>query len=294
MFASHNIESWSHLYATRIAAILPKTLFTDTSRTIKDILMDMNKKDVDDTDAPKNVLDAARLRSNPFGKNLAAERLYGRTERVATALFLVTNHLPDGEPMRALVRRHACTLLERCLSVRDEMRSPHSQAVLGYLGEARHLISHVRLLAAAGLVSLQNAEVLAEALDELSNSLSSAQRSGLAESVTLSREGLMDTGASALRGIKDISGMSIKDKVPVSSYRKTYQTTTDRKKTSEVRVRNILEVVRNGGELSIREITANLPEYSEKMIQRELLDLVARGQVVKKGLKRWSRYSTPS
>ena len=53
----------------------------------------------------------------------------------------------------------------------------------------------------------------------------------------------------------------------------------------------ILEVLRVHGELGIRDVASNLPEYSEKMIQRELAELVSHGRVKKTGLKRWSRYT---
>jgi DNA-binding HxlR family transcriptional regulator len=50
-------------------------------------------------------------------------------------------------------------------------------------------------------------------------------------------------------------------------------------------------VLRSQGELGIKDVVSNLPEYSEKMIQRELAELVAAGRVKKTGLKRWSRYT---
>ena len=76
--------------------------------------------------------------------------------------------------------------------------------------------------------------------------------------------------------IKDTSGVS--DNV---SFRKGLH----------VREESIIGVLRSGGELGIRDIAANLPEYSEKMIQRHLVDLIEAGKVKKVGLKRWSRYS---
>jgi hypothetical protein len=52
----------------------------------------------------------------------------------------------------------------------------------------------------------------------------------------------------------------------------------------------ILAVLRTRDLLGIKDVSINLPEYSEKMIQRELADLVAGGRVRKVGSKRWSRY----
>ena len=57
------------------------------------------------------------------------------------------------------------------------------------------------------------------------------------------------------------------------------------------RTQAILEVLRTGGELGIRDVASQLPEFSEKMIQRELAALVEKGTVKKLGEKRWSRYA---
>jgi len=59
---------------------------------------------------------------------------------------------------------------------------------------------------------------------------------------------------------------------------------------SNQRGERIIDILKSGGILGIRDISANLPQYSEKMIQRELADLVETGKVRKLGAKRWSRY----
>ena len=61
--------------------------------------------------------------------------------------------------------------------------------------------------------------------------------------------------------------------------------------TLSVREREVTEILRTGGALGIKDIASNLPEYSEKMIQRELSVLVIGGRIKKTGLKRWSKYT---
>jgi len=53
----------------------------------------------------------------------------------------------------------------------------------------------------------------------------------------------------------------------------------------------ILEIVRQKGEASIKDITEVIKGCSEKTIQRELLSLVDKGILLKNGERRWSRYS---
>jgi hypothetical protein len=200
--------------------------------------------------------------------------------------------LPENEPARVALRLEANELLTEILKIRDGMRAPEAPQVSRVLEKLRAMISMSRLLASSGLISLQNLDVLIEALDELGTFVTSSQRSSLAERVTLSREELLDT--SLVDTIKDKSFNLLKDTTKIRDSRTVSYKTGDRKKTAEVRVRNILEIVKSGGELGIKEIAANLPEIGEKTLQRELSDLVLKGQLKRIGLKRWSKYALPA
>jgi hypothetical protein len=236
------------------------------------------------------------VRTNPFGDNRAGERAYRRAERIVAALFLLTNHIPHTEPLRATIRSEAVALLERILGVRDEMRSPQSTAVLQVRASLRKLISLVQILGVSGAVSAENADTIIRALDELGNFFVVSQKSVLSESVVFSQEEFLDVHAAlprstAPRRQKDIKdthegrgGVGIERGVDVSDV-------SQKGGDTSVRKQSIVEIVRAGGTLGIKEIASNLPEYSEKMIQRELLDLVSSGRVKKTGDKRWSRYS---
>lgn len=52
----------------------------------------------------------------------------------------------------------------------------------------------------------------------------------------------------------------------------------------------ILDEIRRKGQVSIRDIAALMTGVSEKTVQRELLALVARGVLEKRGERRWSTY----
>jgi len=52
----------------------------------------------------------------------------------------------------------------------------------------------------------------------------------------------------------------------------------------------IMEILKQGGTLGIKDISINVPQYSEKMVQRELAELVRLNRVRKVGAKRWSKY----
>ncbi|MDZ4227261.1 MAG: hypothetical protein U1D26_02165 [Patescibacteria group bacterium] len=237
------------------------------------------------------------VRTNPFGANRSAARTYERCERISAAVYLLTSHLTEEDTLRCSARSHAVSLMDSALTLRDEMRSLGSSATVSFMSEVRLLISLVRMLAVSGAVSPQNAGIIIESLDDLGNLIVSSQRSTLSESIPLSREYLEAPpgpfiGHRQRRGtdIKDVSDtMHVKDTTDIKDSIGAHRTRSEGGLSA--RQRSIVEVLRSGGELGIRDISSNLPQYSEKMVQRELAQLVDWGLVIKEGLKRWSRYS---
>ena len=254
-------------------------------------------KDIQKTDNISRFLDAHSVRTNPFGENRAGERAYRRAERICAAIYLMTNHIPSAERARDEIRAQANALLSDVLSLRDDMRSPQSVAVRSTTSTVRHLISLVRMLTIAGYVSVQNAETMVAALDELALFLASSQRSMLSENITINREELMDVREATQRtrtivqSIKDTREVSV---ITDSTIVKDTKPTAPRAAGAHgmsLRSQTILDILRTGGSLGIKDIAANVPEFGEKTIQRELVTLVAQGKVKQLGLKRWSRYS---
>ena len=244
-------------------------------------------------------VESQSTKTNPFGENRVGERAYRRSERISAAIFLLTSHMSYDEPLKIRVREASLALLSDILSLRDEMRSFNSEKITSLKASIRELISLCRILAVSGFVSFQNVGVVSDALDELSSFLLASQRSALSEMVSFSREDFLDvreTNISHQRNVREVShktdkivkdvGVSIDDNV---SYKE--DESKGRGKNMSARSQAILEVLRVGGSLGIRDVASNLPEFSEKMIQRELAALVQEGLVTKTGLKRWSRYA---
>ncbi len=242
------------------------------------------KRDIQKSNPLVRFFDKQTVRTNPFGGNQSADRAYRRAERLVAALYLVTNHIPLGEPIRISIRVGALRILEDVLALRNEMRTD-SQNVLACRASIRNQISLVRVLAVAGFLSIQNTNAMIDGLDELGVFLSASQNSPLSDTFSLSQESLLDIREGH---VKDI--IPIKDRISLKDIPEKSDNASLRKGL-HVREESIIAVLRSGGELGIRDIAANLPEYSEKMIQRHLVDLIGGGRVKKTGFKRWSRYS---
>jgi hypothetical protein len=147
------------------------------------------------------------------------------------------------------------------------------------------LIADVRVLATAQLISIQNASELVGALDDMGSFLLNARRSVHSESVRIAKDDL--TPLSRTYGLPQHRvDINVKDTFK-GQVRKKYMSNNP----SGVRHQSILSLLAKGSEFSIKDISSQLPEYSEKTVQRTLLSLVTGGKVKKTGSKRWSRYS---
>ena len=250
-----------------------------------------NPRDIQKSDQISRFLDNRGVRTNPFGPNISGERAYQRAERLVAALHLLTNHIATNEPAREATRRAGITLLSCVLDLRDEMRSPRSSRFQSAVRLIRELISLVRTLCISGSVSPHNADIVVESLDELGNFLPASQRSTLSESVVLSKNDLISGGleGASVSDIKDKS--DVKDRKQSTNASSIRQDAVNSSVELMRRETAIIEVLRSKGQLGIKDISANLPEYSEKMIQRGLAHLTAQGRVKKEGSKRWSRYA---
>lgn len=172
------------------------------------------------------------------------------------------------------------------MDLRSGIRGAVSEKGQMALASIRELISLIRLLAVAGFISVQNANVIAEALDELGSLIVVSQRSVLAEQLTMSRDQLIPSGgAVSARNVRMKQARASANEQVIS----TPEETTTFASQSQ-RGERVMDILRLGGMLGIRDISANLPQYSEKMVQRELAQLIEAGKVRKLGAKRWSRY----
>lgn len=251
-------------------------------------------KDVAKKDHLTRFLGNRTLRIEAFGANISASRAYQRAERIVAALHLVTNHVSEREPARALVRESGLDLLEHIFLLGDEMRNPESVASKNTHECMRKLVSCVRILSVSGHISPQNADALIEALDELGNFILVSQRTALSESASFEKEDFLDGGfETSTRRVSDTRSVKETNR-PVKDKREHTQNVSDRNGTAGQRTERILGVLKSQGQLGIKDIVSSLPEYSEKMIQRELKSLVESGRARKAGSKRWSVYSAVS
>lgn len=249
------------------------------------------RKEGDKVSLMLNVLDFDAGRTTPFGKNTLGDNAYRRAERIAAAIHLLTDHISEEEPLRTEVRRLSTDMLSSILELRRGFRSSGGEAIATAQAQISHIVSLLRILTVVGMVSTANAEVLIGGLGDLS-ALFESQRVSMSEDVSLSKEDLTPRSRMMLAARGNIpekqrfeKDMGVKDNVSLSDRR------VARTEMSFTKSNGVLMFLKSGDKYGIKDIASQMPEYSEKTIQRMLSELVSRGVVKKEGDKRWSRYS---
>ena len=195
-----------------------------------------------------------------------------KTEKLASAIYLVTSFFDDKEPLKWKLR----TLSTELVSERVKDKSHPAR-------EIQTLFSVAKM---ASLVSEANYDILARELSQLENEVKgSLDLSFLPERTETAK---LETSAQSLleqSGVKDKIEKEGSLNKPVL---KEFGAVSVKKNN---RQSIIIAILKRKKEIMIKDISPVISGCSEKTIQRELSAMVQAGLVKKMGEKRWSRYS---
>lgn len=177
-----------------------------------------------------------------------------KTHKLCSAIYLVTDFLPNNEPLKWRLRARALSLMSDTCN-----HYGHDKGhILPNLEIAMSLIDIARLNPGA---SPENFKILKEEYAHLRQTILQNQTK---------QPLLTDLPIPAI-------SLSAHKNGPV-----------------EPRRRLILDFISQNGWSSIKDIAKAVPGVSSKTVQRELSSLVGTGLLKKEGQKRWSRYLTVS
>lgn len=234
-----------------------------------------------------------------------------KTERLLSALHLITEHINAAEPIRSQIRLEGIHLLNGVIAWHEGSQSPEE-----VVGTIRRLTSLLSVAVHARLLSEMNGKILQSVLEELFASLThhAYYQQESATGVTLPEnffifDEMPEPSSMHSQMAPKISKGHIVDKrhnTQVMSYKndQPQQRTTDnpsqkvserrseepRQKQKNRRAR-ILAILQSKEKINIRDIAKEITDCSEKTLQRELLALVQQGILKKEGERRWSTYS---
>ena len=262
----------------------------------------------------RDIQDPALLQ--PLIKGRAEDRSmsYTKTNKLITALYMVTDIIDKEEPIRNKLR----TLGVEILSDTSQM----SKTPLGAV-KIDQVLSFLNIASAMNFISEMNYTILKKEFLELKASiqeytdikptwLEEFLEEGFPPLLTKERGNLnskghihigVQKGSTLLKAIKDMS-----NRVPAPYQARGFSSVSDTKLSrtkvdiffilKKERRDNIINIIKNnGGSSTIKDIKAKTNTgvqgslaCSEKTLQRELMSMIKGDVLYKTGKKRWSRY----
>lgn len=225
---------------------------------------------------------------------------FRKTERIVAALYLITSILSDSEPIKYEIRGLGTELIREVLSfrilVQDEKKTREISTRVARLLSLLDLAHISDLLPLAHLTSLKRELVVfIEAIEKRGSSgLVALQSSVIPESFFDSplpanaHKGQSMSFKDVLNDRKEIQKKSVfYDDLNTTSHKGHFSRSRAIQDGRKVRITALL---REKGNVSIRDISEVIRDCSTKSIQRLLSELVKGGVLKTEGEKRWTRY----
>ena len=249
-----------------------------------------------------------------------------KCERLATAIYLVTNFLSDTEPMKPRLRMLSLELVRDASLVKNGSQTVEANVLEALRANILETLSLFELAFIAGLVSEMNFTILKREYASLRDTIEikKASRESRTDSILGNNffsapeprsdlgyprgqtlvaphqspnilpkgHSIGQTSGTMSDRVSDTQRSDLKNPSPrsvlgVSSSHP--RAITDVAKES--RRARILKLVKDNREVTIKDIATHFADLSEKTIQRELVSLVESGVLKKFGERRWSRYA---
>ena len=238
---------------------------------------------------------------NIFNDDRGMLFIFRKTERIVAAVYLVSGHLSDREPLRRELREAATLIGKQVLSFRNQ--TPHQSRQLSAVRMlAVRLVSLLDLATIADLLSQSSVSLLRQEAQTLISTIESRVIEGTAptESRSLPRSFFEKTESEKLskghQFLKDTVLYEKDTRSPSSVHKDFPITPTDKRQFSRARAlydgrrSKVLALLREMGSATVKDISEVIRDCSLKSIQRILADLARTGILEIMGEKRWTHY----
>ena len=250
-----------------------------------------------------------------------------KSERLITALYLVTDLMEESEPIKKSLRSNAIGLLSSMNSLAQREVKDKVTEFKFSLRSVTEIISLLHVSITTGIISDMNGSILMDGFRSLQLVLEKKQPILTKDMLTVEHESYLSNDGKLSSAITSssydaLTPLSIvREKETKESTHKGQfieqetkrQNNNKEKDKSEIKVNFVKEVEKQslvtsfqmkkqsrrdqvlslfikGVDISIKDITNRIKGCSEKTIQRELNGLLATGNIQRIGEKRWSRY----
>jgi hypothetical protein len=257
-----------------------------------------NQKDIEKTKQNSN----GHQNKRPTVK-AELEYLHKKTEKLVTALYMVTDVMEDGDALKNKMRSLSVDLLSDVYTLHDLTPTNKQSRIELATNHIKELISLVDIAGTIGFISAMNAGIIKRELIHTGKELEEKNKDNNSYTHALD-ERLFDIPNPEEHRIQTPIGHNnwVKRTLPLSYTNSSKNSLSVLKKTmhhasdpleKKDRIEKILSLIKskdNGQGVSIKDIAIDFSDYSEKTIQRELNAMVEKGQLKKNGSKRWSKY----
>ncbi len=236
-----------------------------------------------------------------FNKNNDFVLAYKKTEKLASAVYMVTSLFSDNEPMKWALRKKIGELLSFILTYKNTPEGGYGDFIYNTKTFATELISFLEVSLRGGLVSQMNFSILKQEFLNLLSIFNNANPTSKYSSREMISKNFFDVSDHYSNLVKSEDENDKTYKIPESinpGQRMSFSGVKDRglnvnkdnlKKTNRQNV--ILDLLKKRKELTIKDMAIVIKDCSEKTIQRELNSFISIGILKRTGVRRWSRYS---
>lgn len=241
-----------------------------------------------------------QISENPYNKrvfqNLKDKNfLFSKSQKIATAIYLVSNFLPQNDPLRISLRNSAVDLLSLIGQVVFSGHSDLQKVISKSRATAGQIISMLEIAFYTGYISEMNLRVIKGELEVFTDN-DKAFSSAIKDNLVLPELGseyfgptfIKDNQKGRGKGQK-ISAKRPENKVKLPPSLNESSPVFARKQSRKDKIVEILQ--KNKGSVTVKDISQVISDCSEKTLQRELIFLVKTGVLKKEGQRRWSTYS---
>lgn len=234
-----------------------------------------------------------------FDKDASFVFAYKKTEKLASAVYMVTNLFPENEPIRLTLRKKVSELLSFTLLYKDVKASSLTSYVYEAQSKVLEIVSLLEVSMLGGLVSNMNFSLLKSEFLNLTDVFNAGLSAHKESSQELISSNFFHVEESQNQVVSNFhnkntnsSDMSLNSFKPSYSQLKdgpAIQVRDEFKRSNRQNV--ILNLIKKKKEVTIKDIAVIIKDCSEKTIQRELISFMNAGVLKRVGERRWSKYS---
>jgi DNA-binding HxlR family transcriptional regulator len=220
--------------------------------------------------------------------------IFKKTEKITSALYLISSLLKDEEPIKWELRDKGMDLITASFNASSTVPGDRNFAIQSIFSSALETISLLNVAKVSHLISEMNHRVLLKEIDQVVGMLKERLMANAENAGYVLSESFFKTPDMSVSGFKNdiISDKRHGDHKSKNTDIKDISDVSGEKKNG--RQNSILMLLKGHNGLTIKDFSRVIKDCSEKTIQRDLLDLVSKGIVKKEGERRWSKYSLTS